>query len=307
MDPALLIEQLLNGIQYGVLLFLLAAGLTLTFGIMDLVNLAHGSLYMMGAFIGATIILWTGSFILGLLLAIPLVALVGILTEVTTLRTLYQRHHLDQVLATFGLILFFNELVQVIWPLDGLTVPFPEFLSFTVSLFWDIEYSVYRLAIIFVGLGVAVGMWALVTKTRLGMLIRAGASDRDMTNALGINIRLLFTMVFGIGAALAGLAGVLMVPILGANSGMGEQIIIVAFVVIVIGGIGSVRGSFIAALITGLIDTLGRSFLDVILALFVSVNTAEAAAPAISSMLIYIFMAGILFFKPQGLFSAHSN
>ena len=307
MDPLLLIEQTLNGVQFGVLLFLLAAGLTLTFGIMDLVNLAHGSMYMLGAFVGATIILWTGSFIIGLLLAIPLIAGIGILTEVTTLRTLYQRHHLDQVLATFGLILFFNELVQVVWPLDGLTVPFPEFLSFTVPVFPGIDYSVYRLAIIFVGLAVALGLWGLVSKTKLGMLIRAGAADRDMTNALGVNIKLLFTLVYGIGAALAGLAGVLMAPILGANSGMGEQIIIVAFVVIVIGGIGSIKGSFIAALITGLIDTLGRSFLDTILALFVSVNTAEAAAPAISSMLIYIFMAAILFFKPSGLFPAHSN
>ncbi len=307
MEWALLIEQILNGVQFGVLLFLLAAGLTLTFGIMDLVNLAHGSMYMLGAFIGATIFLWTGSFIAALLLAVPLVAVIGIVTEITTLRTLYQRHHLDQVLATFGLILFFNELVQIIWPLDGLTVPFPAHLSFTVPLFFGIEYPVYRLVIIGAGLVVAVSIWALVSKTRLGMLIRAGASDREMIYALGTNIRLLFTFVFGIGTALSALAGVLMAPILGANSGMGEQIIIIAFVVIVIGGIGSVRGCFIAALITGLIDSLGRSFLDVILALFISVNAAEAAAPAISSMLIYIFMASILFFKPKGLFGSQSS
>ena len=304
MEWALLIEQILNGVQFGVLLFLLAAGLTLTFGIMDLVNLAHGSMYMLGAFIGATIFLWTGSFIAALLLAVPLVAVIGIVTEITTLRTLYQRHHLDQVLATFGLILFFNELVQIIWPLDGLTVPFPAQLSFTVPLFLGIEYPIYRLMIIGAGLVVAVSIWVLVSKTRLGMLIRAGASDREMIYALGTNIRLLFTLVFGIGTALSALAGVLMVPILGANSGMGEQIIIIAFVVIVIGGIGSVRGCFIAALVTGLIDSLGRSFLDVILALFISVNAAEAAAPAISSMLIYIFMASILFFKPKGLFGS---
>lgn len=302
MEWTLLIEQILNGVQFGILLFLLASGLTLTFGIMDLVNLAHGSMYMLGAFVGATIFLWTGSFVVALLLAIPIVTVIGILTEVTTLRTLYQRHHLDQVLATFGLILFFNELVQIVWPLDGLTVPFPAYLSDTVMLFGTIEYSVYRLMIIVAGILVAIGMWLLVTRTRLGMLIRAGASDREMIYALGINIRLLFTLVFGLGTALGALAGVLMAPILGANSGMGEQIIIVAFVVIVIGGIGSVRGSFIAALVTGLIDTLGRSFLDVILALFISVNAAEAAAPAISSMLIYIFMASILFFKPKGLF-----
>ena len=307
MEWALLIEQILNGVQFGILLFLLAAGLTLTFGIMDLVNLAHGSMYMLGAFIGATIFLWTGSFVITLLLAVPIVAGIGIVTEATTLRTLYQRHHLDQVLATFGLILFFNELVQVVWPLDGLTVPFPDYLSSTVSLPFDIEYSVYRLMIIGSGLLVAIAMWALVTKTKLGMLIRAGATDRTMIYALGTNIRLLFTLVFGLGTALGALAGVLMAPILGANSGMGEQIIIVAFVVIVIGGIGSVRGCFVAALITGLIDALGRSFLDVILALFIPVNAAEAAAPAISSMLIYIFMTCILFFKPQGLFGAQTQ
>ena len=307
MEWALLIEQFLNGVQYGVLLFLLAAGLTLTFGIMDLVNLAHGSMYMLGAFVGATIFLWTGSFILALLLAVPIVAAIGILTEITTLRTLYQRHHLDQVLATFGLILFFNELVQIVWPLDGLTVPFPAYLSSTVALPLGIDYSPYRLMIIASGFILAIGMWLLVTKTRLGMLIRAGASDREMVYALGINIRLLFTLVFGIGTALSALAGVLMAPILGANSGMGEQIIIVAFVVIVIGGIGSIRGSFIAALIVGLVDSLGRSFLDVILALFMPANAAEAAAPAISSMLIYIFMACILFFKPTGLFGSQNN
>ncbi len=302
MEWTLLIEQGLNGVQFGILLFLLAAGLTLTFGIMDLVNLAHGSMYMLGAFVGATIYLWTGSFVAAVLFGVPIVAGIGILVEVTTLKTLYQRHHLDQVLATFGLILFFNELVQIVWPLDGLTVPFPSYLSSTVNLIFGIEYSVYRLMIIVAGIIVAIGMWVLVSKTKLGMLIRAGASDRDMIDALGINIRLLFTLVFGIGTALSALAGILMAPILGANSGMGEQIIIVAFVVIVIGGIGSIRGSFIAAMITGMIDTLGRSFLDVILAFFINVSAAEAAAPAISSMLIYIFMAAILFFKPKGLF-----
>ena len=196
---------------------------------------------MLGAFIGATIYLWTGSFIAAILLGVPIVAGIGILTEITTLKSLYQRHHLDQVLATFGLILFFNELVQIVWPLDGLTVPFPSYLTSTVTLFFGIEYSVYRLMIIIAGVVVAIGMWLLVSKTRLGMLIRAGASDRQMIDALGTNIRLLFTLVFGIGTALSALAGILMVPILGANSGMGEQIIIVAFVVIVIGGIGSIR------------------------------------------------------------------
>ena len=197
--------------------------------------------------------------------------------------------------------------MQIVWPLDGLTVPFPEYLAFSVPLILGIEYSVYRLMIIGAGLLVAIAMWVLVTKTKLGMLIRAGATDRTMIHALGTNIRLLFTLVFGIGTALGALAGVLMAPILGANSGMGEQIIIVAFVVIVIGGIGSVRGCFIAALITGLLDALGRSFLDVLLALFLPISSAEAAAPAISSMLIYIFMTCILFFKPKGLFGAQTQ
>ncbi|MGI9304053.1 MAG: branched-chain amino acid ABC transporter permease [Gammaproteobacteria bacterium] len=302
MDWILLIEQSLNGFQLGVLLFLLAAGLTLVFGIMDFVNLAHGSFYMLGAFLGATFMLWTGSFLLGIVLAIPATLALGIVVELLVVRTLYERHHLDQVLATFGLILFFNELVQVIWPLDGLNVPFPEGLDRTVPLFFGIEYSAYRLLIIASGLVVAAGLWFLVTKTRVGMLIRAGASNRTMVGALGVNIKLLFTLVFGIGTVLAGLAGMLIVPILGANSGMGEQIIILAFVVIVVGGIGSIRGAFIAAVVIGLIDTMGRSFLDVLLLAVLPANAAEAAGPALSSMLIYIFMVVILFFRPQGLF-----
>lgn len=301
MDWVLLAEQSLNGFQLGILLFLLAAGLTLTFGVMDFVNLAHGSFYMLGAFLGATLTLWTGSFLWGILLGVPAAFAIAVVVELVAVRTLYERHHLDHVLASFGLILFFNELVQLIWPLDGLTVPFPKGLDGTVTLPFGIEYSIYRLLIIGAGLVVAVGLWILVTKTRGGMLIRAGASNRIMVGALGVNIKLLFTLVFAFGATLAGLAGMLMAPILGANSGMGEQIIILAFVVIVIGGIGSIQGAFIAALITGLIDTMGRSFLDVLLLAFLPSNAAEAAAPALSSMLIYIFMVAVLFFRPQGL------
>lgn len=303
MNITLFIEQCLNGFQLGILLFLLAAGLTLVFGIMDFVNLAHGSLYMLGAFIGATIMLWSQSFWIGVLLVIPIMLVIGVLIEIGIAQFLYQRSHLDQVLATFGLILFFNELVQIIWPLDGLAAPFPAGFSGTISLPFGIEYASYRVLIIAIGITVALGMWFLVSKTRLGMLIRAGAANRSMVGVLGVNIQLLFMLVFGIGAALAGLAGVLMAPILGADSGMGEQIIILAFVVIVVGGIGSIRGAFMAAIIIGLIDTMGRSFIDVFLLLFFSVNTAEAAGPALSSMLIYIFMVVVLFFKPQGLFS----
>ena len=303
MDWILLIEQLLNGFQLGVLLFLLAAGLTLTFGIMDFVNLAHASLYMLGAFIGASAMLATESFLLGILITVPAMIIIGAALERVVIRPLYSRHHLDHVLATFGLILFFDELVQLIWPLDGLTVPFPKALSGLVMLPFGIEYSKFRLMIIVAGLLVAVFLWLLVAKTRVGMLIRAGASNREMVSALGVNINLLFTLVFALGAALAGLAGILITPVLGAESGMGDQIIILAFVVIVIGGIGSIRGAFIAAVIVGVTDAIGRSFLDVVLLGILPPNAAEAAGPALSSMLIYIFMAVVLFIKPTGLFS----
>jgi len=302
MDFVLLAEQALNGIQLGILLFLLAAGLTLVLGIMDFVNLAHGSFYMLGAFLFATFFNWTGSFMMGFLLGLPATLLLGMLTEVICLRTLYQRDHLDQVLATFGLILFFNQLVQVIWPLDGVAVPMPAVLDGSVRLGFGIEYPIYRIVIIGCGLAIALGLYLLVVRTRLGMLIRAGASNRTMAGALGVDIKLLFSCVFGLGAALAGFAGMLITPIISATSGMGEQILILALVVIVIGGIGSIRGAFIAALIAGLIDTMGRSFLDVFLLVFLPPNAAEAAGPALSSMLIYILMAGILFFRPQGLF-----
>lgn len=303
MDWILLIEQLLNGFQLGVLLFLLAAGLTLTFGIMDFVNLAHASLYMLGAFIGASAMLATESFLLGILITVPAMMIIGAALERVVIRPLYSRHHLDHVLATFGLILFFDELVQLIWPLDGLTVPFPKALSGLVMLPFGIEYSKFRLMIIVAGLLVAVFLWFLVAKTRVGMLIRAGASNREIVSALGVNINLLFTLVFALGAALAGLAGILITPVLGAESGMGDQIIILAFVVIVIGGIGSIRGAFIAAVIVGVTDAIGRSFLDVVLLGILPPNAAEAAGPALSSMLIYIFMAVVLFIKPTGLFS----
>ncbi len=302
MDWVLVLEQLLNGLQLGILLFLLAAGLTLVFGIMDLVNLAHGSLYMVGAFFCATFYLWSGSYVVGILLAVPAILAVGILVEVTVLRTLYERHHLDQVLATFGLILFFNELALIVWPPDGLTVPVPSGMDRAVPLFFGIQYPAFRVLIIAVGLLVALGLYLLVARTRLGMLIRAGASNRTMAGALGVNIKLLFTLVFGLGAVLAGLAGMLILPILSATSGMGEQIIILAFVVIVIGGIGSIRGALISALIIGVIDTLGRSFLDELMLAFLPANAAEAAGPALSAMLIYILMAVVLFFRPQGLF-----
>jgi len=302
MDTTLLFIQFLNGMQLGILLFLVAAGLSLTFGIMDLVNLAHGSLYMAGAFICATLTFWTGSFLIGVLLAVPLVALLGLATEYIVIRHLYARDHLDHVLATFGLILCFDSLVHLIWGSDGIAVPLPGWLDGQVELFAGVIFPTFRLLIVISGLVIAAGLYVLVNYTRLGMLIRAGASNRTMVSALGINIQLLFALVFSLGAALAGIAGMLISPIAEASIGMGNQIIITAFVVIVIGGVGSMKGAFIAAILIGLIDTFGRSYLDTIFKLVMSPTAAESSAPAVSGMLIYLLMAVVLALRPQGLF-----
>ena len=302
MNWILLLEQTLNGFQFGILLFLLAAGLTLIFGIMDLINLAHGSLYMMGAYFAATFTQWTDSFLLGAMLALLASMLFGVILEVIALRTLYTRSHLDQVLATFGLILFLNEFVRLIWGPIGLDIPLPDVLNGSLELFFGISYPAFRLAIIAVGIAVAFLLYLLVSHTKIGMLIRAGASNRQMVSALGVNINLLYTIVFGLGAALAGLAGLMAAPIMTVEIGMGEGILMITFVVIVIGGVGSIRGAFVAALLVGFIDTVGRSFLPEILGLFVSNDVADTAAPAISSMLIYVLMAIILAIRPQGLF-----
>ena len=302
MNWILLLEQILNGLQLGVLLFLLAAGLTLIFGIMDLINLAHGSLYMMGAYFAATFTNWTESFFLGLILTLPTCMVFGMLLEIIAIRKIYTRSHLDQVLATFGLILFFNEFVRLLWGPIGLDIQLPEILNGSVELIFGIRYPAFRLAIISVGILVAILLYLIVSRTKLGMLIRAGASNRQMIGALGININLLYTIVFGLGAALAGLAGLMAAPIMTVEIGMGEGILILTFVVIVIGGVGSIRGAFLAALLVGFIDTVGRSFLPDILELFVSNDVADTAAPAISSMLTYVLMALILAIRPQGLF-----
>ena len=298
-DPHLLFEQLFNGVQYGILLFLLAAGLTLVFGIMDMMNLAHGSLYMLGAYIAATVALATDSFLLGIAVALPSTLVVGIFLEVVILRKLYDRGHLDQVLATFGMILFFNELVRLIWGPAGIEVPLPSILNQSLTLF-SIPLPLYRILVIGVGLAVAGFLYVLVVKTKLGMLIRAGASNREMVGALGIDIKKIFTLVFGLGAALAALAGAMAGPIFAATIGMGENILIQVLVVIVIGGIGSIRGAFVGALMIGVIEIMGRSFLGDFFKLFLSGNAAETAAPAAASMLIYILMAGVLFFPATG-------
>ncbi len=301
------IEQTINGIQLGMLLFLLAAGLTLIFGIMDLVNLAHGSLYMLGAYFAATFAALTGSFVLGAVLALAATFVSGVALEVIAIRPLYGRSHLDHVLGTFGLLLFFNELVRLVWGPAGMTLSLPSEMLTAVQIIPGVYYPAYRLVIIAATLAVAALLYILVMRTRLGMLIRAGASNREMVGALGINIKLLYTLVFGLGATLAGFAGLMQAPILTVQIGMGENILILALVVIIIGGIGSIRGAFVAALIVGLIDTLGRAYLPGLLRAVLSTNAAQTLAPALSSMLIYMLMAAILVFRPEGLFPAASR
>src|SRR5256886_8935478 len=298
------IEQFLNGVQLGMLLFLLAAGLTLIFGIMDLVNLAHGSLYMIGAYFAATFAALTGSFVAGTLLALCATLLVGMAVEVIAMRRLYGRDHLDHVLGTFGLILFFNELVRLIWGPAGMTLPLPSTMLTAVQVLPGVYYPLYRLVIILATLAVALLLYLLVMRTRIGMLDRAGASNREMVGALGINIKLLYTLVFGLGAALAGLAGLMQAPILTVQIGMGENILILAFVIIVIGGIGSIRRAVLAAIFVGMIDTLGRDFLPDLLRLMLSSPAASTAAPALCSMLSYLFMAIVRVLPPEGLFPA---
>jgi len=298
----LFIEQVLNGLQLGFMLFLLSAGLTLVFGVMNLINLAHGSFYMVGAYVAATVMAASGSFLLALLVALASAALCGFLVEVIVLRHLYRRDHLDQVLATFGLILLFNEGTRMIWGRQPLFMQLPELVSGSVEILPGIPYPLYRLLIIAVGLLVAIGLYLLIRHTRLGMRIRAGASNREMIAALGVNIRWLYSLVFGLGAMLAGFAGVMAAPVFAVESGMGESILILTFVVIVIGGIGSIKGALLGALLVGLVDTLGRAFLpDLIFFLFAS-SSANSIAASISSMGIYLLMATILAFKPRGLF-----
>jgi branched-chain amino acid transport system permease protein len=274
----------------------------LVFGIMDIVNLAHGSLYMVGAYFAATFVALTDSFLIGAILALGATVVVGMAVEVVALRRLYGRDHLDHVLGTFGLILFFNEAVRIVWGPAGLTLRLPDWLNTSVPVLPGLDYPTYRIAIIVTALLVALFLYLLVMRTRLGMLIRAGATNREMTGALGVNINLLYTLVFGLGAALAALAGLMQAPIQTVQIGMGENILILAFVVIIIGGIGSIRGAFVAAIMVGLIDTIGRAFLPDLLRLMLSSRGASTVAPALSSMLIYLVMAIVLVVRPAGLF-----
>lgn len=301
MTWGLFLTQVLNGLQLGVLLFLLAAGLTLVFGIMNFVNLAHGSLYMMGAYFGAAAFAATGSFVAAGVIAVAGTLALGFAIERVALMRLYSRDHLDQVLATFGLILVFNEVVRYVWGPSSIYMNAPEALSGQVTLF-GLSYPSYRFAIIAAGLTVAAGLYLLINKTRLGMLIRAGASNAEMVSALGVDIKFLNTMVFAMGAGLAGLAGLMAGPILSVQPGMGEPVLILTLVVIVTGGIGSIRGAFYGALIVGLVDTVGRAFLPIMLQMTIERSIAQAAGPAIASMLIYLLMAVVLALRPQGLF-----
>ena len=289
MTFSLFIEQSLNGVQLGVQLFLMSAGLTLVFGIMNLINLAHGSLYMAGAFFAAMFVKLTGNFLLAVALAIPCTAIMGVMMELIVLRRFYARGHLDQVLVTFGLILIFNDLVRLVWGVVPVPMPVPAMLSGSVEIMQGVLYPAFRLAILAVGLVVALGLYFVVVHTRAGMWIRAGASNRPMASALGVDVQLVFALVFAAGAALAGLAGMMAGPITAVQVGMGEPILILALVVTVIGGIGSIRGAFIAALMIGIVDTFGRVLLP----------------HALGSMVIFMLMALILAWRPKGLFPVH--
>ncbi len=305
MNIALFFEQLLNGLQLGMTLFLMSAGLTLVFGVMGLINLAHGSLYMIGAFCCAWITKLSGSFLLGLLAGFGGAAIAGVIIEVIVIRKLYKRDHLDQVLATFALILIISEGTSWIFGSSPLYLSIPSWLSGSVPLPEGGSYPIYRIVIIAIGLMIAYGLYLLITKTRLGMRIRAGESDREMIAALGVDIRTIYTLVFALGAALAGLAGALVSTLYSVEVGMGEPVLILALVVIVIGGIGSVKGALIASILVGLVDTLGRVFLPSLLALFISNDHVATLSASLASVLVYILMAVILAIKPQGLFSIH--
>jgi branched-chain amino acid transport system permease protein len=302
----LFIEQLLNGLQLGVMLFVMAAGLTLVFGVMGLINLAHGSLFMIGAFAAAAVAGATGSFLLALAAALAASAAVGALVEVVVIRRLYNRDHLDQVLATFALILIFSEGTRWLFGSFPLFLNIPAWLAGPVSLPGGIEYPLYRLALIAVGLAIALGLFLLISRTRLGIQIRAGENDREMIAALGVDISRLYTIVFALGAALAGLAGALVGAIQSVQVGMGEPVLILAFVVIVIGGIGSIKGALVAALLVGLTDTMGGVLLPALFKTFMATSAATSVGSSLASMAIYILMAAVLIWRPTGLFGARA-
>lgn len=302
----LFVEQVLNGLQYGAMLFMLASGLTLIFGIMGVINLAHGAFYMVGAYCAAFTILATGSFLLGMVAAILGASIYAAAVELAVIRWLYARDHLYQVLATLGLILFTNEAVSMIFGRQPPFVDIPPMLSGAVRVFPGLDYPVMRLAFIAVGALVAVGLWLLVNRTRVGMLIRAGADDREMVDALGIKVQRLYTIVFALGGALCGLAGVMAAPLLAIEIGMGERVLITAFVVIVIGGVGSVRGALVGSLLVGMVDSMGRAYLPQIMQMLLPPVIADTLSAGLVSASIYVLMAVVLLFRPLGLLPARS-
>ena len=285
MDLVNVLIQLLNSVQYGLLLFMLAAGLTLIFGIMGVVNLAHGSFYMLGAYLAWSLSAMTGSLTLAILLGTVLSVAFGLLLERVLFRFFYQRDHLDQVLLTFGLIYIFEELRAMLWGDDVHGVKIPALLADSIPLTDTLSYPVYRLFMSGICLLLALGLYLLISKTRLGMKIRAGAFNHEMTEALGVNIRLIHAVVFALGVGLASIAGMIAAPVSSVYPNMGSQVLIMCFVVVVIGGIGSVRGALIAALLVGLVDTFGKVLL-----------------PQVAGMLVYMLMAAVLLWRPEGLF-----
>lgn len=304
MNATFLIEQLLNGLGYGFMLFMLAAGLTLIFGVMDTMNLAHGTIFMLGAYFAAELFTRTGSFPLAIALAVVLTMIIGALMEIALMRKLYARNHLNQVVATFGVILIADDLVKWIWGPSAVMANTPAALAGPITLFGDLVYPAYRLLILAAGLAVAALLYWIVNRTRIGMLVRAGASNRMMAELMGVRVKTVFTLIFVVGAALAGLAGALMGPLTSVQIGMGESILIPALVVIVIGGIGSVRGCFVAALLVGLVDTAGRAFITPMLRSLATPALAADVGPALASVVMYVLMAVVLSFKPNGLFPA---
>ena len=305
MNTVLILEQLLNSLQFGLMLFLLAAGLTLVFGIMNFINLTHGSIYMVGAYLVATIAHTSGSFWTGLVGGMLATVILAILLEVSIIRRLYHRDHLTQVLATFALLLMANDAVRMIWGSQPVNMPTPIGLSGPVQLLPGFSYPGYRLLIIAAGLLAALLVYLIITRTRIGMQVRAGASNREMARAMGANVRWLFTGLFAFGAALCAVAGGLLGPLLAVQVGMGESILILAFVVIVIGGIGSIRGALVGALLVGIVDTAGRTVVPWIFDAVLGPAAASAIGPSVASILIYVLMAAVLFWKPEGLFPAH--
>ncbi len=304
MSSTLIAEQLLNGLQFGLMLFLIAAGLTLVFGILDILNVAHGSLYMAGAYVAAQTMQFTDSLLASVVIAALVTGLVGLVIELVLIRRLVVRDHLAQVLGTFAVVLIANDLVKMIWGPAPMMMNMPASLSGPIRLLPDLLYPAYRLLIIAVGLVCALGLYLFVTRTRAGVLVRAGASNRKMAMLMGIRVPLLFLGVFVLGAVLAAIAGALLGPVTAVQAGMGEQILILVLVCIVIGGIGSMRGAFVGALLVGFVDTAGRAFLPALLKTFLSPAVASSVGPTLAAISIYVLMAGVLVFRPAGLFPA---